>query len=232
MAEANADAVVEQQIEQEQETSANIDGEQPVEEQQVESNPLEDEVKKWQSMYDKASADNAKLQSSITEYLSIQQENQKQAEQPQQVQMSEDEFNPWDAYYKPDSPSYQMRVQKEQQTIHSVVDKEIGRMQSEMTMNNTRNELRNNHNMNDSDINEFLDFVSQPKSNVPVGSLVNLWREQTGKSMSQQTVQVPQTKQPTPRTAGTQSNQVPVRKSNESKAWESLLGASPAGRLP
>ena len=183
-------------------------------------------------MYDKASADNAKLQSTITEYLSVQQENQKQVEQPPQVQMSEDEFNPWDAYYKPDSPSYKMRVQKEQQTIHSVVDKEIGRIQSEMPLNNTRNELRNNHNMNDTDINEFLDFVSQPKSNVPVGSLVNLWREQTGKQMNQQTVQVPQTKQPTPRTAGTQSNQVPVRKSNESKAWDDLLKNSSAGRLP
>ncbi len=232
MAEANADAVVEQQIEQEQETSANIDGQEFVEEQQVESNPLEDEVKKWQSMYDKASADNAKLQSSITEYLSIQQENQKQTPQPEQVQMSEDEFNPWDAYYKPDSASYKMRTEREQQLVHSVVDKEIGRMQSEMTMNNTRNELRNSHNMNDNDINEFLDFVSQPKSNVPVGSLVNLWREQTGKSMSRQTVQVPQTKQAAPRTAGTQSNQVPVRKSNESKAWDTLMGASKAGRLP
>ncbi len=232
MAEANADAVVEQQIEQEQETSANIDGQEFVEEQQVESNPLEDEVKKWQSMYDKSSADNAKLQSSITEYLSIQQENQKQTPQPEQVQMSEDEFNPWDAYYKPDSASYKMRTEREQQLVHSVVDKEIGRMQSEMTMNNTRNELRNSHNMNDNDINEFLDFVSQPKSNVPVGSLVNLWREQTGKSMSRQTVQVPQTKQAAPRTAGTQSNQVPVRKSNESKAWDTLLGASKAGRLP
>lgn len=232
MPEASADAVVEQQIEQGQETSANIDGEQPVEEQQVEANPLEDEVRKWQSMYDKASADNAKLQSTITEYLNMQQENQKQAQQPPQVQMTEDEFNPWDAYYKPDSPSYQMRVQKEQQLVHSVVDKEIGRIQSEMTLNNTRNELRNNHNMNDTDINEFLDFVSQPKSNVPVGSLVNLWREQTGRQMNQQTVQVPQTKQPTPRTAGTQSNQVPVRKSNESKAWDELMGASKAGRLP
>ena len=125
-----------------------------------------------------------------------------------------------------------MRVQKEQQLVHNVVDKEIGRIQSEMTLNNTRNELRNNHNMNDADINEFLDFVSQPKSNVPVGSLVNLWREQTGRQMNQQTVQVPQTKQPTPRTPGTQSNQVPVRKSNESKAWDELMSASKAGRLP
>ena len=232
MAEAKAPAVEEQLLEQEQpELQEDVQEEEQVDEEQVQANPLEDEVKKWQSMYDKAQADNVKMQTAMTEYLNSQQQNQQQQVQDSIPQVTEEEFTPWDAYYKPDSPSYKMRQQSEQNHIHSVLDTEIQRMENKMAMNNTMNQLRTEHNMSNSDVNEFMDFISQPKDSVPVEQLVNLWRNTTGKNV-QKGVQVPQTKQPTPRTAGTQSNQVPVRKSNESKAWDDLLKNSSAGRLP
>ena len=77
MAKAEAQAVEEQQPDQGQELS----GEQEVQETQemqeeetVEANPFEDEVKKWQSMYDKAQADNTKMQTALTDYLNSQKE--------------------------------------------------------------------------------------------------------------------------------------------------------------
>ena len=226
MAEAKADAAVEQQLEENQESA-----EEQIEENQeneadvqAEGNSLDDEVKKWQSMYDKASADNAKLQSSITEYLSVQQTAQQQKNISESPQLTEDEFNPWDAYYKPNSPSYKMRVQNESTLVHSVLDKEIQRMENNMAVNNTRSELRRDHNMNDTDINEFMDFVSQPKDSVPVSSLVKLWREANGRNGQNQNVAIPRTKQQAPRTAGTQNNQSgKVRKSEESRIWEDVL---------
>ena len=227
MDEAKAQAVEEQQVEG-QEPEFQEEGQ--VNEERTEGNSLQEELRKWQSMYDKSQADNAKMQNAMTEYLKSQ--NTVQQTEVTQPNLTEDDFNPWDAYYKPDSPSYKMRTQSEQKLVHDVVDREISRLQSDMTMNNTRNELRQVHNMNDSDVNDFMSFVSKPKESVPIGSLVKLWRDSTGRSGNAANVAPPQTKQPTPRTAGTQSNQVPVRKSNESKAWESLLGASPAGRLP
>lgn len=235
MAKAEAQAVEEQQPDQGQELS----GEQEVQETQemqeeetVEANPFEDEVKKWQSMYDKAQADNTKMQTALTDYLNSQQQTQQQPQQ-QAPQITEDEFNPWDAYYKPESPSYKMRVHSESNLVHSVLDNEIQRLEGNMAMSNTRNELRQSHNMNDNDINEFMDFISQPKDSVPVSALVKLWRDTNGRNDRAPNVAIPQTKQQAPRTAGTQSNQGPTRKSDASKVWDQIMNSTGVtNRLP
>ena len=235
MAKAEAQAVEEQQPDQGQELS----GEQEVQETQemqqeetVEASPLEDEVKKWQSMYDKAQADNTKMQTALTDYLNSQKEAQQQPQQ-QVPQITEDEFNPWDAYYKPESPSYKMRVHSESNLVHSVLDNEIQRLEGNMAMSNTRNELRQSHNMNDNDINEFMEFISQPKDSVPVSALVKLWRDTNGRNDRAPNVAIPQTKQQAPRTAGTQSNQGPTRKSDASKVWDQIMNSTGVtNRLP
>ena len=235
MAKAAAQAVEEQQPDQGQELS----GEQEVQETQemqqdetVEASTQEDEVRKWQSMYDKAQADNTKMQTALTDYLNSQQQTQQQPQQ-QAPQITEDEFNPWDAYYKPESPSYKMRVHSESNLVHSVLDNEIQRLEGNMAMSNTRNELRQSHNMNDNDINEFMDFISQPKDSVPVSSLVKLWRDTNGRNDRAPNVAIPQTKQQAPRTAGTQSNQGPTRKSDASKVWDQIMSSTGVtNRLP
>ena len=152
MAEAEAQAVEEQQVES-QEAPELQDAEQ--EEQfaeQTEDVGSQDEVRKWQSMYDRAQAENAKMQNAMTEYLRSQNQAQEQTKNVVPT-VTEDEFNPWEAYYKPDSPSYQMRMQNESSLVHDVVDQKISRLQNDMSLNNTRNELRQLHNMNDNDIN-------------------------------------------------------------------------------
>lgn len=235
MAKAEAQAVEEQQPDQGQELS----GEQEVQETQemqqeetVEASPLENEVKKWQSMYDKAQAENTKMQTALTDYLNSQKEAQQQPQQ-QVPQITEDEFNPWDAYYKPESPSFKMRVQSESNLVHSVLDNEIQRLEGNMAMSNTRNELRQSHNMNDNDINEFMEFISQPKDSVPVSALVKLWRDTNGRNDRAPNVAIPQTKQQAPRTAGTQSNQGPTRKSDASKVWDQIMNSTGVtNRLP
>ena len=235
MAKAEAQAVEEQQPDQGQELS----GEQEVQETQemqqeetVEASPLENEVKKWQSMYDKAQADNTKMQTALTDYLNSQKEAQQQPQQ-QVPQITEDEFNPWDAYYKPESPSFKMRVQSESNLVHSVLDNEIQRLEGNMAMSNTRNELRQSHNMNDNDINEFMEFISQPKDSVPVSALVKLWRDTNGRNDQAPNVAIPKTKQQAPRTAGTQSNQGPTRKSDASKVWDQIMNSTGVtNRLP
>ena len=237
MAKAEAQAVEEQQLDQGQELSEDQEVQEPQEmeaDEGYEANPLEDEVKKWQSMYDKAQADNTKMQTALTDYLSSQKEEAQQSQQPQIPQITEDEFNPWDTYYKPNSPSYQMRVQSEANLVHSVLDTEINRIENNMTVNNTRNELRQSHNMSDGEINEFMEFISQPKESVPVGALVKMWRETSNSSPQKSNVAIPKTKPQAPRTAGTQSNQSgPVRKSDESKAWDDIVkSVGVTSRLP
>ena len=229
MAEAEAQAVEEQQVEETTEYQEDSQEGQEVE-QQEQSNPNEDEVRKWQSMYDKAQADNVKLQNAMTDYLNSQKQAQEQQSRNDIPQVSEDEFNPWDAYYKPDSPSYKMRIQSEQNNIHSVLDNEMARMENKMALNETRNKLRNEHNMNETDVNEFMNFISQPKESVPVESLVKLWRESSGRSNAQN-VQVPQTKQKAPRTTGAIQGQQPRAKSDTDKMWDSIVKAGSRSKV-
>ena len=231
MAEAEAQqAVNEQQPQSEEITEQNQVEQETQEISEVEK--LQEENRKWQSMYDKATADNTKMQTIMADYLETQKNAQPQQQvQQENIQISEEEFNPWDAYYKPNSPSYKMRTQREQQMIHNVVDQEIAKVQNTMTVNNTRNELRQQHNLNDNEVNEFMDFVSQPKDAVPIASLVKLWKETTGKAPVQN-VRVPSMKQPAPRTAGVQSNQAPVRRTEESKMWDGIVKTGSLGKLP
>jgi len=126
-----------------------------------------------------------------------------------------------------------MRVHSESNLVHSVLDNEIQRLEGNMAMSNTRNELRQSHNMNDNDINEFMDFISQPKDSVPVSALVKLWRDTNGRNDRAPNVAIPQTKQQAPRTAGTQSNQGPTRKSDASKVWDQIMNSTGVtNRLP
>ena len=97
--------------------------------EQVADQPIDD-AKKFQSMYDKKNADFDKLNNEVEELRKYQQlgqvlekrpdvveamrntlsGNKKVEEQPkEQEQLSEDAFDPWEAYYKPGSPSYEMR---------------------------------------------------------------------------------------------------------------------------
>ena len=231
MAEAEAQAVEEQQIEGQELPEFQEEAVDEVNEEQVQDDSAHEEVRKWQSLYDKAQAENTKLSNAMTDYLKSQSNAQEQ--QNQQPALTEDEFNPWDAYYKPDSPSYKMRIQNEQHLVHSVLDKEIQRIEGNMSANNTRNELRQVHNMNDNDIDEFMSFVSQPKDKVPVSALVKLWRDTNGRSGNPPNVAIPQTKQQAPRTAGTQTSQSPARKSEQSRIWDNVMKSTGVtNRLP
>ena len=231
MAEAEAQAVEEQQIEGQELPEFQEEAVDEVNQEQVQDDGSREEIRKWQSLYDKAQAENTKLSNAMTDYLKSQSNVQEQ--QNQQPALTEDEFNPWDAYYKPESPSYKMRIQSESNLVHSVLDNEIQRLEGNMAMSNTRNELRQSHNMNDNDINEFMEFISQPKDSVPVSALVKLWRDTNGRNDRAPNVAIPQTKQQAPRTAGTQSNQGPTRKSDASKVWDQIMNSTGVtNRLP
>ena len=99
MAEAEAQqAVNEQQPQSEEITEQNQVEQETQEISEVEK--LQEENRKWQSMYDKATADNTKMQTIMADYLETQKSAQPQQKaQQENIQISEDEFNPWDAYY-------------------------------------------------------------------------------------------------------------------------------------
>lgn len=213
---------------------------QPELETETSSVDWQNESKKWQSLYDKSQDNLSKLENALTKAVEMQQTNQNATvnQQANQVpQVSEEEFNPWDAYYKPDSPSYQMRVAQEQQSVASAIEGHMAQMNQNIALNNTINELKNVHKMPDEDVKDFLQFVSQPKENVGLDNLVKLWNDVNGKSASQNisdSLEAVRNSKKNPVSPGSIQGQDPrTRPSNETDvAWEGIMGANSLGRLP
>lgn len=146
--------------------------EQVVEPEQVGGQPAEqgyeqpiDDAKKFQSMYDRKTADYDKLNNEVEELRKYQQLGKvleqrpdvveamrntlsggKQVEeQPKQEQLSEDAFDPWEAYYKPGSPSYEMRVSQEKNLVNNAVQEQFSGLQKQMALNNLKQDLATKH---------------------------------------------------------------------------------------
>jgi len=158
---------------------------------------------------------------------------QPQAQQPQQEAqqgLPAEDFNPWEAYYNPESPSFKFRVNQDVQMMNNVVNNALGeqkrQMTEEITYNNTVNELRNTYKMSDNDINEFMGFVTQPKEQVGLSNLVKLYRDVNKKSNAPETAEAVKAAQNQPRTAGVLQGGAPSSpKSEENKMWEGIVNA-------
>ena len=68
--------------------------------------------------------------------------------------------------------------------LQDVMAKQQRQIQADMQMQNTVNELRGTYRISDGDIQEFLQFTTQPKEQVGLNNLVKLWQMQSGKSVA------------------------------------------------
>jgi hypothetical protein len=98
----------------------------------------EKEAKKFQSMHDRVLSDQKHLEQykplinlleqrpDLVETLRDNIVGKKgEDKQTEALQLNEDEFNPWDAYNKPGSPSYDFRVKDEEARINNAVGNAI-----------------------------------------------------------------------------------------------------------
>ena len=236
------------------ESAENIESEEQVdfsapevetESETIPANEWEVEARKFQSMYDKTQAENDRLRrleplgdllESRPDLVDVLQKNLNGQPQPQQPQqeaqqgLPAEDFNPWDAYYNPESPSFKFRVNQDVQMMNNVVNNALGeqkrQMTEEITYNNTVNELRNTYKMSDNDINEFMGFVTQPKEQVGLSNLVKLYRDVNKKSNAPETAEAVKAAQNQPRTAGVLQGGAPSSpKSEENKMWEGIVNA-------
>ena len=211
----------------------------------IPENEWEIEARKFQSMYDRTQAENDKLKrleplgdllESRPDLVDVLQKNlngQPQQQQPQQQAqqgLPAEDFNPWDAYYNPESPSFKFRVNQDVQMMNNVVSNALGeqkrQMTEEITYNNTVNELRNTYKMSDGDINEFMGFVTQPKEQVGLSNLVKLYRDVNKKGNAPETAEAVKAAQNQPRTAGVLQGGAPSSpKSEENKMWDGIVNA-------
>ena len=226
------DAQYEQQAEQPVEQAVDYNApEVSVESETTPVNEWEVEARKFQSMYDKSTAENDKLRKfeplgqlleQRPDLVNMLQENINAPQQPQQQQQQ--------AYYNAESPSFKFRLNQEMQLAKDVVDNAMAQqkrqMQEEITYNNTVNELRNTYKFSDGDVQEFMGFVTQPKESVGLSNLVKLFRDVKNKGNAPETAQAVQNAQQQPRTAGVlQGGAQSSPKSTENQMWDNIVNA-------
>ena len=215
-----------------------------VQQEVIPENEWEVEARKFQSMYDRTQAENDKLRKleplgdlleSRPDLVEVLQKNingqpQQQPQQEAQQGLPAEDFNPWDAYYNSESPSFKFRMNQDVQLMNNVVSNALGeqkrQMTEEITYNNTVNELRNTYKFSDNDVQEFMGFVTQPKEQVGLSNLVKLYRDVNKKGNAPETAQAVRAAQNQPRTAGVLQGGSPSSpKTEENKVWDNIVNA-------
>ena len=224
------------------------EAQEPVQEE-VPAVDYEAESKKFQSMYDRSQAENSKLKQ-VAQILQLLEQRpdlvqvledgiagNRTQQQPEQT-VGKDDFNPWDAFTDENSESGRYVNNKienlVQQRLQSALSQQQQQIQSEMQMQNTVNELRGTYKMSDGDIQEFLQFTTQPKERVGLNNLVKLWQMQSGQSVANNdTMEAVTAAQQAPRTAGVLQGEPPMPKKNDTdNMFDSIMATSSSGRLP
>lgn len=218
----------------------------------------ENETKKFQSMYDKQNSDYQKLQSDYKKLQPMSELQQVLESRPDVVEaikqklegkssqeiirepddsnaVDESSFDPWEAYYKPESASFKMRTTQEKALVDEAVGKHMSDLQGQVALQNLRNELATSYDMKDEkDINDFIDFATTPRDQLPIDLLIDVYRKHYNKGADNVSPNMEAVKatQSIPRTAGILQGGEPPKKNEQDSAWDRILQAGQAGRIP
>lgn len=207
-----------------------------------ESMDWQKEAKKFQSMYDKAVTEKKHMDQYKPLVNLLEQRpdlvetlrdsivgNTGEEKKTEALQLSEDEFNPWDAYNKPGSPSYEMRVKQEEARINNAVNNAMRGQEQKQFITKTVDKLERDFGMSKDEVQEFMQFAQQPKDNVPLDNLVKLFKMNKGE-YKEPVIQKPDTSNQA-RTAGVlQGGSVPTKNEQDSM-WDTIMSAATSGSI-
>ena len=206
------------------------------------------EAKKFQSMYDKKTAEHENLRSESNDLIQLRDtlnsrpdlvdviEKNLAGESVEDKKSGEsttpENFDPWDAYYKPESESYQFRVGQEKKLVHETVDNELARLKNDMAMNNLKTELVSKHNLGQDDAQEFLKFATTPTANLPIETLIKVWKEGKGSTAKpNENKKAVQAAKSISKPAGVLQGGEQPTKSEGDQVWDRIMNTSRGGRL-
>ena len=191
----------------------------------------ENETRKFQSMYDKQKSENHKMKQDMQHIANN--IKQTQSDVNKKPSLPEDEFNPWDAYYKPESESFMFGQQKEHEVVNRAIGQQNAQMQEQMLINNTMNDLRGVHKMTESEVSEFMDWSTDPGSSMTLDTLVDVFKSRNQQSAvlpsgepTPNSFQAVKAAREAPRTAGVlQGQEANQPKSEKDAMWDSSVSA-------
>ena len=243
--EQQVDPIVESAVEQQVSLEDNIEEQG---EETSEAMDWESEAKKFQSMYDKKVAEHENLKQDSSDLMQLKQVLNEKPElvnviekslagesvegKKEEASTTPDNFDPWDAYYKPDSESYKFRVSQEKKLVHETVDNELAKLQNQMAMNNLKTELVSKHNLGADDAEKFLQFATTPKANLPIETLIKVWKENEGKGATQnENLETVRKTKSIPKPAGVLQGGEQPQKSEADQVWDRVMNAGKIGRI-
>ena len=216
-------------------------GQDEATQQQESENDWESQAKYLQSEKDKLHVENQKLKQSeqvgqmlesrpdIVQAVSGMLQGGQQAPQQERIELSKDEFDPWEAYNDPSSKSYQFRQQELQDTINQAVSSQVGNVQREVGMNKLQTELANKG-LNAEQISSFMDFASKNPAEYGIDGAINMWQAVTqkpteGEQSKESPLDAIRQNQAVPQQAGVLNGQQPAKKDDKDSMWDAITKA-------
>ena len=216
-------------------------GQDEATQQQESGNDWESQAKYFQSEKDKLHTENQKLKQyeQVGQMLESRPDivqavsGMLQGGQPapeQRIELSKDEFDPWEAYNDPSSKSYQFRQQELQDTINkavsSQVDAQVGDVKKEVGMNKLQTEL-SNKGLNTEQIQSFMDFASKNPAENGIDGAINMWQSVVNPEANntKNPLDAVRQNQSVPQQAGILTGEQPVRKDEKDNMWDTILKA-------
>ena len=215
-------------------------GQDEATQQQESGDDWESQAKYFQSEKDKLHAENQKLKQyeQIGQMLESRPDivqtisGMVQGGQPapeERVELSKDEFDPWEAYNDPSSKSYKFRQQELQDTIDKAVSNQVGDVKKEVGMSKLQTELANKG-LNPEQISSFMDFASKNPAEYGIDGAINMWQAVTqkpteGESNTDNPLDAIRQNQAVPQQAGILNGEKPVKKDDKDSMWDAITKA-------
>ena len=141
------------------------------------------------------------------------------------MQLSKDEFDPWEAYNDPNSKSYKFRMQEMNDIVNQQVGSKMQGVQKDVAMTNLKADLKAKG-LNDEDVNQFIDFAAPPANELGVDNVIKMWRavKETPATENNPLDQVRQT-QSIPQSGGVLQGERPQVKNDVDSMWEGIVKA-------
>jgi len=147
---------------------------------------------------------------------------------PQRIELSQDEFDPWEAYNDPKSKSYKFRQQELHESIGQAVNERMQGVIKQQGVQQLKTNLAQ-QGLNPQEVDSFMNFASKNPGEYGVEGAVKMWRAMMDEGQGTVTAENPldnvRQTQATPTPGGVLQGQQPQAKNEKDGMWDSITAA-------
>ena len=102
----------------------------------------------------------------------------------------------------------------------------MSRLEAQRQVDSLKLRAQTEYKMSETDANEFVDFVTKPKEQLPLETLFNVWNtNKNGMPQVNQNIESVKRAQQRPKSAGLVQGGQPPKKSDEDNMWSNIMKA-------